>query len=101
MTCCNKPAFYINGTCIEYSDQWPHLIGHIISCDLNKRGRTALISQINNALCFSDIWIVSQRCVHLFLTATVRMPGRQDGRTVRMVLIGILDGVFCLYGRNV
>jgi len=52
----NKPVFYINGTRIDYANQWPHL-GHIISCDLNDkhdiiRGHTALISQINNALRF-------------------------------------------------
>ena len=38
------------------SSEWPHL-GHIISSDLDdkrdiNRGRSALVSQINNVLCF-------------------------------------------------
>lgn len=51
-----KPDFYINGGSIEYLEEWLHL-GHIISSNLNDkseifRGRSALIGQINNVLCF-------------------------------------------------
>ena len=40
----------------EYVEQWPHL-GHVISSNLDdkhdiSRGRSALVSQINNVLCF-------------------------------------------------
>jgi len=51
-----RPPFYINNSAVEYVDQWPHL-GHVISSDMDdkndiNRGRSALISQINNVLCF-------------------------------------------------
>lgn len=51
-----RPPFYINKSAVEYVDQWPHL-GHVISSDMDdkndiNRGRSALISQINNVLCF-------------------------------------------------
>ena len=49
-------SFYINNSAVEYVEQWPHL-GHVISSDLDdkhdiNRGRSALVSQINNVLCF-------------------------------------------------
>jgi len=51
-----RPVFYINNSAVEYVEQWPHL-GHVISSDLDdkhdiNRGRSALVSQINNVLCF-------------------------------------------------
>ena len=51
-----RPPCYINNFAIEYVDRWPHL-GHVISSDMDdkndiSRGRFALISQINNVLCF-------------------------------------------------
>ena len=51
-----RPVFYINNSAVEYVEQWPH-VGHVISSDLDdkhdiKRVRSALVSQINNVVCF-------------------------------------------------
>jgi len=51
----------INNSAVEYVEQWPHL-GHVISSDLDdkhdiSRGY-ALVSQINNSLCFLERLIV-------------------------------------------
>ena len=50
-----RPVFHINYA-VEYVEQWPYL-GHVISSDLDdkhdiSRCRSALVSQINNVLCF-------------------------------------------------
>ena len=57
-SCCShrKPVFCINGGPVDYVDEWLHL-GHAISSNLDDksdiaRGRSVLVRQINNVLCF-------------------------------------------------